>query len=229
MAVPDAPRPKALLSWSSGKDAAFALDRIRQAGEYEVVGLVTTINSTHGRVAMHAVHEDLLHQQSHAVGLPLWPVPIPWPCPNEVYESAMAETVARAVGEGVTHMIFGDLFLTDIRAYRESQLAGSGVTPVFPIWTADTADLARRMLDSGLRAIVACVDPKQLDPSFAGRQFDGAMLEDLPAGVDPCGENGEFHTFAYDGGAFDQPVDVHCAGTLERDGFVFADLRLGAL
>jgi len=228
VALADARRPRALLSWSSGKDAAFALDRVRQAGEYDVVGLVTTINSTHGRVAMHAVPEDLLRQQSSAVGLPLWPVPIPWPCPNEVYEKAMAETVARAAGEGVTHMIFGDLFLSDIRSYREAQLSGTGVTPVFPIWTSETAELAAKMLDSGLRAVVACVDPNQLDPAFAGRQFDAAMLADLPSDVDPCGENGEFHTFAYDGGAFDRPVAVHCAGTVERDGFVFADLRPGA-
>ena len=225
MARASSSRPRALLSWSSGKDAAFALDRVRQAGEYEVVGLVTTINSTHGRVAMHAVSEDLLRRQALAVGLPLWPVLIPWPCPNETYEAAMSATVARAVGEGVTHMIFGDLFLTDIRSYREAQLAGTGITPVFPIWTSDTDKLAATMLDSGLRAMVACVDPEQLDPAFAGRNFDARMLRDLPTGVDPCGENGEFHTFAYDGGAFDEPLQVHCAGTVERDGFVFADLR----
>jgi uncharacterized protein (TIGR00290 family) len=228
MAPGDRPKPRALLSWSSGKDAAYALDRVRQAGEYDVVGLVTTINSTHGRVAMHAVPEDLLRRQSEAVGLPLWPVAIPWPCPNETYEAAMAATVSRAVSEGVTHMIFGDLFLEDIRSYREAQLDGRGVTPVFPIWRSDTDVLAAAMLESGLRAMIACVDPKQLDPSFAGRQFDRALLQDLPDGVDPCGENGEFHTFAYDGGAFDEPIDVYCAGTVERDGFVFADLRAGA-
>jgi uncharacterized protein (TIGR00290 family) len=224
----DGVKPRALLSWSTGKDAAFALDQVRQAGDYDVVGLVTTINSTHARVAMHAVPEDLLRRQADAVGLPLWPVSIPWPCPNETYEAAMKTTVSRAVQEGVTHMIFGDLFLTEIRSYRESQLAGTGVTPVFPIWTSDTDRLAEMMLDSGVRAMVACVDPNQLDPSFAGRQFDSAMLENLPPGVDRCGENGEFHTFAYDGGVFDQPIAVYCAGTVERDGFVVADLRPGA-
>ncbi len=224
---PNATKPRALVSWSSGKDAAYALDRVRDAGEYEVVGLVTTINSTHGRVAMHAVPEDLLQRQADAVGLPLWPVPIPWPCPNEKYEAAMTDVVQRAVAGGITHMVFGDLFLEDIRAYRETQLADTGITPVFPIWTTDTKHLAERMLASGLKAKVACVDPAQLDRTFAGRQFDGSMLEDLPAGIDPCGENGEFHTFAYDGAAFDRPVAVHFAGTVERDGFVFADLRPG--
>ena len=227
MALGDARKPRALLSWSSGKDAAYALDRVQQADEYEVVGLVTTINSTHGRVAMHAVPEDLLQRQAEAVGLPLWPVPIPWPCPNDQYEEAMDAVVRRAVTDGVTHMVFGDLFLEDIRSYRESRLAGTGITPVFPIWNSNTQSLAGEMLASGLRARVACVDPSRLDPSFAGRQFDRALLQDLPAGVDPCGENGEFHTFAYDGGAFQKPVPVHCAGTVERDGFVFADLRPG--
>ncbi len=227
MAPGDARKPRALLSWSSGKDAAYALDHVRHADEYEVVGLVTTINSTHGRVAMHAVPEDLLQRQAEAVGLPLWPVPIPWPCPNDQYEEAMDAVVRRAVTDGVTHMVFGDLFLEDIRSYRESRLAGTGITPVFPIWNSDTQSLAGEMLASGLRARVACVDPSRLDPSFAGRQFDRALLQDLPAGVDPCGENGEFHTFAYDGGAFQKPVPVHCAGTVERDGFVFADLRPG--
>lgn len=227
MAPGDARKPRALLSWSSGKDAAYALDHVRHADEYEVVGLVTTINSTHGRVAMHAVPEDLLQRQAEAVGLPLWPVPIPWPCPNDQYEEAMDAVVRRAVTDGVTHMVFGDLFLEDIRSYRESRLAGTGITPVFPIWNSNTQSLAGEMLASGLRARVACVDPSRLDPSFAGRQFDRALLQDLPAGVDPCGENGEFHTFAYDGGAFQKPVPVHCAGTVERDGFVFADLRPG--
>ncbi|HEY8740862.1 MAG TPA: ATP-binding protein [Candidatus Dormibacteraeota bacterium] len=217
--------PRALISWSSGKDAAYALDRVRQQGEYNVVGLVTTINSTHARVAMHAVPESLLELQAAAVGLPLRPLPIPWPCPNEQYEAAMDLVVARAVSEGITHMIFGDLFLADIRSYRETRLAGTGITPVFPIWNHDTSALAQDMLASGLRARIACVDPARLDPAFAGREFDQALLDELPAEVDACGENGEFHTFAYDGGAFRQPVPVDCAGTVEREGFVFADLR----
>jgi uncharacterized protein (TIGR00290 family) len=227
MAPDDASKPRVLLSWSTGKDAAYALDTVRLAGDYEVVGLLTTINSTHGRVAMHAVPEDLLRSQADAVGLPLWPVLIAWPCPNEMYEAAMAEVVKRAVAEGITHMVFGDLFLEDIRSYREAQLDGTGITPVFPIWTSDTNALAGSMLASGVRARVACVDPAQLDPAFAGREFDANLLAELPAGVDPCGENGEFHTFAYDGGAFQQPVQVRCEGTVERDGFVFADLRPG--
>jgi uncharacterized protein (TIGR00290 family) len=227
VASPEISKPRALLSWSTGKDSAYALDRVREAGDYKVVGLLTTINSTHGRVAMHAVPEDLLRRQSDAVGLPLWPVSIPWPCPNELYDAAMTEVVTRAVSAGITHMIFGDLFLEDIRSYRESQLAGTGITPVFPVWNSDTRALADSMLASGLRAKLACVDPAQLDPGFAGREFDARLLAELPEGVDRCGENGEFHTFAYDGGAFQRPVPVRCHGTVERDGFVFADLRPG--
>lgn len=225
MAPTPSSQPRALLSWSSGKDAAYTLDRVRLARTYEVVGLVTTINSTHGRVAMHAVPEDLLERQAKAVGVPLWPVPIPWPCPNEEYEAAMDTVVRRAVEEGITHMLFGDLFLEEIRAYRESRLAGTGITPVFPIWNRDTLTLAGQMIESGLRARIACIDPSRLDASFAGRQFDQALLDDLPPSVDPCGENGEFHTFAYDGGAFAEPVPTRFEGTVERDGFVFADLR----
>ena len=220
-------RPRALLSWSSGKDCAYALDHVRRAREVEVVGLVTTINSKHGRVAMHAVTLELLELQADAVGLPLWLVPIPWPCPNEQYEAAMRNVLDRATLDGVTHMIFGDLFLEDIRAYREQQLAGTGIVPLFPVWTAATAELATQMLASGLRARVACVDPTRLDAGLAGREYDSAFLAGLPAGVDPCGENGEFHTFAYAGGAFAQALELRCAGTVERDGFVFADLRPG--
>jgi len=218
-------RRPALLGWSSGKDSAYALHVLRAGGEYEVVGLVTTINEAFDRVAMHAVPRELLGLQAEAVGLPLWPVLIPWPCSNAQYEAAMAAVVARAVAEGVTHMAFGDLFLADIRAYREHQLEGSGLTPVFPVWRADTDALAREMLESGLRATLACVDPRALEPRFAGREFDAALLAELPAGVDPCGENGEFHTFAWDGPGFAHPVPVETSGVVERDGFVFADLR----
>jgi len=219
-------RPKALLSWSSGKDSAWALHRLREAGEVELVGLVTTINRAAGRVAMHAVREALLERQAAATGLPLWRVPIPSPCSNAEYEAAMTQLVTRAVAEGAEVMAFGDLFLEDIRAYRERQLAGTGLEPRFPIWgaPADTPGLAREMVAAGLRAHVTCVDPRKLDPSFAGRTFDAAFLDDLPAGVDPCGENGEFHTFAFAGPMFAAPLAVEPGAVVERDGFHFADL-----
>jgi len=217
-------RPKALLSWSSGKDSAWALHRLREAGEVELVGLVTTINRAAGRVAMHAVREGLLERQARATGLPLWRVPIPSPCSNAQYEAAMAGVVARAVAAGIERMAFGDLFLADIRAYRERQLAGTGLAPSFPIWGLETGALAREMVAAGLRAYVTCVDPRQLDPAFAGRSFDAAFLDDLPEGVDPCGENGEFHTFAWAGPMFTEPVAVVPGPVVERDGFHFADL-----
>jgi len=218
-------RPKALLSWSSGKDSAWALHRLREAGEVELVGLVTTINRAAGRVAMHAVREGLLERQARATGLPLWRVPIPSPCSNAQYEAAMAGVVARAVAAGIERMAFGDLFLADIRAYRERQLAGTGLAPSFPIWGLETGALAREMVAAGLRAYVTCVDPRRLDPAFAGRSFDAAFLDDLPEGVDPCGENGEFHTFAWAGPMFAAPVAVVPGPVVERDGFHFADLR----
>ncbi|MBW2312819.1 MAG: adenine nucleotide alpha hydrolase [Deltaproteobacteria bacterium] len=222
-------RPKALLSWSSGKDSAWSLQRLRQDDAVEVVGLVTTINQVAGRVAMHAVREALLERQAAATGLPLWRVPIPSPCSNAEYDAAMTQVVTRAVAEGVEVMAFGDLFLEDIRAYREKQLAGTGLEPHFPIWGIDTAELAREMVASGLRAHVTCVDPRQLDPSFAGRTFDDALLDDLPEGVDPCGENGEFHTFTFAGPMFDAPIAIEPGPVVERDGFHFADLLPAAV
>ena len=220
-------RPKALLSWSSGKDSAWTLHVLRQRGEVDVVGLLTTMNEVHDRVAMHAVRRALLEAQAEAAGLPLWPVPIPSPCSNDAYEAAVGAAVARARTAGVTVMAFGDLFLEDIRRYREEKLAGTGISPVFPLWGAPTAALAREMIAGGLRARLTCVDPKQLARSFAGREFDASLLGDLPPTVDPCGERGEFHTFAYAGPMLARPVAVVGGEVVDRDGFVFADLLSG--
>jgi uncharacterized protein (TIGR00290 family) len=218
------PKPKALLAWSSGKDSAWALHEARRAGALEVVGLLTTVTTTFGRVSMHAVREELLDRQAEAAGLPCTKVRIPWPCPNETYEAEMSVALAAAQAEGVTRMIFGDLFLEDVRAYREQKLAGTGIEPVFPLWGRDTRALAREMLDGGLRAILTCVDPRALDRRFAGRSFDAALLAELPASVDPCGERGEFHTYAWDGPMFAAPIAVTPGEVVEREGFVFADL-----
>ena len=217
-------RPRAVLSWSSGKDSAFALSELRAAGDVDVVGLVTTVNAAVGRVAMHGVREELLDLQAAAVGLTLRKVGIPWPCPNDVYEAAMAEAVAEAREQGVTHMAFGDLFLADIRAYREERLSGTGITPLFPLWGRDTHTLARDMVTAGLQATLTCVDPAQLDRRYAGLSFDTALLDSLPPGCDPCGERGEFHTFAWNGPCFRHPVPVTTGEIVERDGFVFADV-----
>ena len=217
-------KPKALLSWSSGKDSAWALHVLREQAAWELVGLVTTINEASDRVAMHAVRAALLDAQAEAAGLRLWPVPIPSSCSNTQYEAAMMQVVERARAAGVTAFAFGDLFLSDIRAYRERQLAGSGLTPVFPLWMRPTDSLARDMIAGGLRARVSCVDPKKLRADFAGREFDLEFLSDLPSGVDPCGENGEFHTFAYAGPMFRHAIAITPGEVVERDGFVFADL-----
>lgn len=217
-------RPKALLCWSSGKDSAWTLHVLRQRRDVEVVGLLTTINSAHERVAMHAVRVALLEAQAEAAGLPLWQVPIPSPCSNQEYEAAMDEAVRKALAAGITMMAFGDLFLEDVRRYRETQLAGTGLAPIFPVWGLPTDALARDMVRGGLKARLTCVDPKQLPASFAGRDFDAALLADLPASVDPCGERGEFHTFAYAGPMFRHPVLIKTGEIVTRDGFVFADL-----
>ncbi|WP_020469972.1 Dph6-related ATP pyrophosphatase [Zavarzinella formosa] len=219
-------KPKALLSWSSGKDCAWAAHLIRQQAEFEIVGLVTTFNEAFNRVAMHGVRMELVEAQAAALGAPLWAVPLPWPCSNEVYEQRMRAVVARAVAEGIEAMVFGDLHLTEIRAYRERQLAGTGLTPIFPVWGTprDTSTLARTMIASGLRATIVCVDPRQLDPRFVGREFEESLLADLPPGVDPCGENGEFHTFCHTGPMFRHPIPVRTGETVERDGFWFADV-----
>ncbi len=219
-----ATRPKAWLSWSSGKDSAWALHVTRQQGELELVALVTTINHAFDRVAMHGVREALVDAQAERAGLPLVKVPIPYPCPNEVYEQAMAAAMARARDEGVTHVVFGDLFLQDIREYREKQLARCAMTPVFPLWKLDTPRLAREMVAGGVEAWLACVDPRKLNREFAGGKFDAALLDRLPPGVDPCGEYGEFHTFAAAGPMFASAIGVRAGEIVERDGFVYADL-----
>jgi uncharacterized protein (TIGR00290 family) len=219
-----AARPKAWLAWSSGKDSAWALHTVRLAGEFEVVALITTVNRTHGRVAMHAVRESLLEMQAAAAGLPLVKVAIPSPCPNEIYEAAMSEAMAQAGNKRVRHVIFGDLFLQDIRAYREKQLAGCGMIPVFPLWGKETRALAEEMIAGGLSAYLTCIDPRKLDRGFVGRRFDAELLAELPRHVDPCGENGEFHTFACAGPMFSADVPVTVGQIAERDGFVFADL-----
>ncbi|MHB8756052.1 MAG: Dph6-related ATP pyrophosphatase [Candidatus Acidiferrales bacterium] len=218
------PKPKAWLSWSSGKDSAWALHVMRQRGDIEITALLTTINRTHNRVAMHAVRESLLDAQAAAAGLPLIKVAIPSPCPNDTYERAMAEAMAQASAEGVSHMIFGDLFLEDIRKYREENLAKCRTVPVFPLWLKDTRLLAQEMLVGGVRAYLTCVDPRKIDASFAGRAFDEKLLADFPSGIDPCGENGEFHTFAYAGPMFASPIRVTVGEIVQRDGFIFADI-----
>jgi uncharacterized protein (TIGR00290 family) len=220
-------RAKALISWSSGKDSAFALHEVRQAGELDVVGAVTTVTETFGRVSIHGVRQEILLAQLAAAGLPPRIAPIPYPCPNEIYEARIGEAVAGAVREGITHMIFGDLYLADIRAYREQKLAGTGITPVFPLWDRPTLPLARAMIESGLQAYLATVDLKKLPAEFAGRKFDAQLLADLPQGVDPCGENGEFHTCVVAGPMFSHPLAVTTGARVERDGYAYCDLVLG--
>jgi uncharacterized protein (TIGR00290 family) len=217
-------RPRAWLAWSTGKDSAWALHRLRQAGAVEVTALLTTVNAVHDRVAMHAVRRRLLEAQAAAAGLPLVPVLIPSPCSNAEYEAAMGAAVDRARAEGVTVMAFGDLFLEDIRAYREKMLAGTGIAPLFPVWGTDTAALAREMIAGGLRARLTCVDPRVLPACLAGRAFDQSLLDELPPGVDPCGERGEFHSFVSAGPMFRHAIPVRGGETVERDGFVFVDL-----
>jgi uncharacterized protein (TIGR00290 family) len=216
--------PKAWLAWSSGKDSAWALHTVRQSGEFDVVALLTTVNRTHERVAMHAVRESSLEMQSLETGLPLVTVSIPSPCSNEIYEQAMSVAMAQARADGVRHIIFGDLFLEDIRTYRENKLAVCGMTPVFPLWGRDTRRLAEDMLTGGLSAHLTCVDPRKLGRTFAGRRFDRALLGALPLHVDPCGENGEFHTFTSAEPMFRRAIPLTPGEIVERDGFVFADL-----
>jgi uncharacterized protein (TIGR00290 family) len=214
---------KTLLAWSSGKDSAWALHALRQQS-IEPAALLTTINETAGRVAMHGVRRELLELQAESAGIRLWTIPLPWPCANEDYESRMAEACRQAVAEGFDTLAFGDLHLRDIRQYRERQLAGSGLTPLFPLWERPTAALAREMIGGGLRARLACIDSKALAPGFAGREFDYTLLNELPPEVDRCGENGEFHTFAYAGPMFREPLRIQCGETRDIGGFIYADL-----
>ena len=217
-------KKRVILSWSSGKDSAWALHLLRQNKEMEVVALLTTLNCAADRVAMHAVRRTLVRAQAERAGLALWEIDLPWPCSNEVYEDLMRGVVQRAIAEQITAIAFGDLFLRDIREYRERQLSGTGLEPLFPVWDLPTAELARAMIAAGVKARITCVDPTKLDRSFAGRDFDARLLEDLPASVDPCGENGEFHTFVYDAPVFSRPLANKVGETVDRDGFTFTDI-----
>ncbi len=214
---------RVLLSWSSGKDSAWALHVLRQQPELEIAGLLTTLNSEFDRVAMHGTRRAVLEAQAAATRLPLWIVPLPWPCSNDVYEQRMNDACWRAIDEHIDAIAFGDLFLADVRAYREQKLKGTGLEPLFPLWELPTDKLAREMIDAGLRAKVVCVDTKQLDAPFAGREFDTDFLRDLPREIDPCGERGEFHTCVYAGPMFAEPVQLVAGQVVNRDGFVFAD------
>ena len=216
---------RVLLSWSSGKDSAWALHVLRRDPAIELCGLLTTLNEQFQRVAMHGTRRSVLEAQARAAGLPLWIVPLPWPCPNEIYEQRMAEACNRAVAEGIDAVAFGDLFLADIRAYREKQMAPTGLEPLFPLWRVPTDALAREMIAAGLRARLSCVDKKQLPATFAGREFDEAHLRDLPPAADPCGERGEFHTCVYAGPMFAAPLPIETGEIVERDGFAFADFQ----
>jgi len=219
-----ATRPKALIAWSSGKDSAWALQEVRRAGGFDIVGALTTVTDTFSRVSMHGVREELLLTQLAAAGLPASVVRIPYPCANEIYERKMAAAMADATSAGITHMIFGDLYLEDVRAYRERQLAGTGITPVFPLWRRPTMALAREMIGAGVQAYLSTVDLKKLPASFAGRCFDSTLLDALPGGADPCGENGEFHSFVSAGPMLDSRIAVKPGDTIERDGFAYVDL-----
>jgi uncharacterized protein (TIGR00290 family) len=215
---------RVLLSWSSGKDSAWALHLLRQQPDLEVVALLTTFNSAADRVAMHAVRRPLVKAQAERTGLPLWEVELPWPCSNEHYEGCMRKVVERAKAEQIDAVAFGDLFLEDIRAYRVKQLEHTGLEPLFPVWGIPTDDLARQMIAGGIRAKLTCVDPSRLDASFAGRDFEADLLRDLPPGIDPCGENGEFHSFVYEAPVFSSPIAVQSGEVVLRDNFVFADV-----
>jgi uncharacterized protein (TIGR00290 family) len=219
-------RKKALVSWSSGKDSAWTLQMLRQTNEYEIVGLLTTINSSFDRVAMHGVRRELVEAQAIAAGLSLWKVPLPWPCSNQEYEAAMSEACTKAIHAGVEAVAFGDLFLEDVRKYREDRMHGIGLTPVFPLWRLETRQLMRDMCAGGVRSRIVCLDPGKLSASFAGRDLNQELVDEFPPGIDPCGENGEFHTFVYDGPMFAHAIPVQNGEAVTRDGFVFMDLRM---
>ena len=225
----DRPMKRVLLSWSSGKDSAWTLHLLRQQPGIELCGLLTTLNSEFQRVAMHGTRRSVLEAQAEAAQLPLWIVPLPWPCSNEIYEQCMAEVCKRAVDEHIDAVAFGDLFLPDVRAYRETQLKPTGLEPLFPLWQIPTAALAREMIAGGLRAKLSCVDTKQLPGSFAGREFDASLLRDFPPEIDPCGERGEFHTCVYAGPMFTAPLCLQAGEIVNRDGFVFADFQSDAI
>jgi len=220
---------KTLLSWSSGKDCAWALHQLLKQSEIEVIGLLTSFSLNSGAVAMHGTSREMVQAQAEALNLPLWAVDLPWPCTNIEYEKLMGVAFAKAKEAGATHLAFGDLFLEDVRDYRIKTLEGTGLTPLFPIWCGEksTKVLASEMVDAGFGARIVCIDPKQLASSFVGREFDHLLLKDLPSGVDPCGENGEFHTFCYSGPIFKKSIELHNAGIEVRDGFCFMNVRIG--
>ncbi len=213
-----------MVSWSSGKDSAWALHVVRERGDFEIAGLLTSVNETHDRVAMHAVRRQLLRQQAERAGLPLWEVPIPHPCSNEVYEKQMKAATERAVSQGITHIVFGDLFLDDIRKYRVDKLRGTGLEPVFPLWLRDTRSLAEEMMRAGLVAHLTTVDPRQVPSELVGRKWDESLLAELPSTADPCGENGEFHTFVSAGPMLSSPIRIQVREAIERDSFYYCDL-----
>jgi uncharacterized protein (TIGR00290 family) len=217
-------RMPVLFSWSGGKDSAMALHSLLQNPAFEVIALLTTVTEGYERISMHGVRRELLHRQAESIGLPLEEVRIPPQCVNPVYEARMGEVVLRFRDRGVRHVAFGDIFLEDLRAYREQKLVAADMTALFPIWKVDTRELAARFLRDKFRAIAVCIDPKKLDASFAGRELDASFFRDLPPGVDPCGENGEFHTYVFDGPVFRSPIPVQVGAVVERDSFVFCDL-----
>jgi len=217
-------RKPVLFCWSGGKDSALALHSLLRDPEFQVTGLLTTVTEGFDRISMHGVRRELLHRQADAIGLPVEEVFIPPQCPNTCYEARMAEAMHRCRGRGIQHVAFGDIFLEDLRAYREANLLQAGMKALFPIWKIDTRELAKRFLSEGFRAITACIDPRKLDPSFAGRELDAAFFRDLPSSVDPCGENGEFHTFVFAGPIFQYPIGVQAGRVVERDSFIFCDL-----
>jgi uncharacterized protein (TIGR00290 family) len=217
---------KILISWSSGKDSAWALHILRQSGEYEIAGLLTTVNTAFDRVAMHGTRSEVLAAQAEAAGLPLWTVPLPWPCSNSEYEAAMSKVCERALSAGIEAIAFGDLFLEEVRRYREERLADTGLAPLFPLWGLDTRKLVQSMLRAGIKARIVCIDPKKLPKEFAGCDLDESLLEKFPPEIDACAENGEFHTCVYAGPMFRQPIAIENGEVVERDGFVFADVKL---
>ena len=222
-------KARVVLAWSSGKDSAWALHQLEQSDEYELAGLLTTVNEEFERVAMHAVRQELLEEQARLIGLPLTVVNIPWPCSNEDYEQRMASALETLLKEErIKHVAFGDLFLEDIRQYREDKMQDSCLTPLFPLWGKNTRELAEEMLTAGVKAIITCIDPRKLDQEFAGRIYDHQFLKDIDADVDPCGENGEFHTFVFDGPIFERALDIKTGEIVEREGFVFADILSAA-
>ena len=215
-----------LVSWSSGKDSAWSLHLLQVNRAYQIAGLLTTLNTEFNRVAMHSTRREVLEAQAEAAGLPLHVIPLPWPCSNEAYEAAMRTACDNAIASGIKAIAFGDLFLEDIRRYREERLSGTGLTPLFPVWKSDTRALLREMIDAGVKTRIVCIDPKKMPREFAGRDLDEEFLRDLPEGIDPCGENGEFHTCVYDGPMFRHAIPIEGGEVVERDGFVFADVKL---